>query len=80
MDERTFWGMVALAISFTTLVLGVLYAAGARGDEGAPPPPPLWVEPEETYSYTCHCHRNPVHITIPSRQVPRILGRGRWLP
>ncbi|MEW1721206.1 hypothetical protein [Streptomyces sp. NPDC093109] len=80
MDERTFWGVVALAVSFTVLVLGVLYAAaGARAGEDEPPPP-LWVESEETYSYTCYCHRDPVHITVRTRQIPRIFGRGRWLP
>ncbi|MEW1721251.1 hypothetical protein [Streptomyces sp. NPDC093109] len=80
MDEQTFWGVTALAISFTVLVLGVLYAANSREEGDNRPPPPLPVESEETYSYTCYCHRNPVHITIRVHQIPRIFGRGRWLP
>ncbi|WP_162793999.1 hypothetical protein [Streptomyces paludis] len=78
-DEQTFWGVTALAISFTVLILGILYAANSGQDEGDRPPPPP-VEPEETYSYTCYCHRDPVHITIRLHQVPRVFGRGRRLP
>ncbi|MFD5747014.1 hypothetical protein [Streptomyces sp. NPDC127033] len=80
MADETFWGVVALSVSFTALVFGLLYAAGERSgtEEGAQAA--LFVETEETYSYTCHCHRDPVHITIPARQTPRMLGRGRWLP
>ncbi|MEV7870239.1 hypothetical protein AB0P17_30030 [Streptomyces sp. NPDC088124] len=79
MADETFWGVVALSISFTALVFGLLYAAGGRpgAEDGASSPP--FAETEETYSYTCHCHRDPVHITIRARQIPRLLGRGRWL-
>ncbi|MFI6702463.1 hypothetical protein ACIBJC_26490 [Streptomyces sp. NPDC050509] len=78
MVDETFWGVVALSISLTALVFGVLYAAHGRpgSEEGAPDPPFV---AEETYSYTCHCHREPVHITIRARQIPRMVGRGRWL-
>ncbi|MEV7869847.1 hypothetical protein AB0P17_28015 [Streptomyces sp. NPDC088124] len=80
MADETFWGVVALCVSFTALVFGLLYAAGGRpgAEEGVPDA--LCVETEETYSYTCHCHRDPVHITIRARQIPRIRGHGRWLP
>lgn len=83
-DER-FWGIVALSISFTALVTGILYAANWRSghrreEESAAPLPPLPVAPEVTYSYTCHCHRNPVHVTVPAHRIPRICGRGKWLP
>ncbi|MFE3739987.1 hypothetical protein [Streptomyces sp. NPDC059134] len=91
MVDETFWGVVALSISLIALVFGVLYATHGRpgAEEGAPDPPfvaeggapdPPFVAAKETYSYTCHCHREPVHITIRARQVPRMVGRGRRLP
>ncbi|RYJ20393.1 hypothetical protein CU044_7191 [Streptomyces sp. L-9-10] len=33
---------------------------------------------EAAYTYTCHCHREPVHITLRASELPRRHARGHW--
>ncbi|MFE1962505.1 hypothetical protein [Streptomyces sp. NPDC059479] len=48
----------------TVIAVGVLYASMATADPLDPLEPPVPVDAEEGFTYTCHCHRDPVRVTI----------------
>ncbi|MFJ9030864.1 hypothetical protein ACIRQP_20505 [Streptomyces sp. NPDC102274] len=75
--DRALWGVVALAISFIVLVIGILYAATWR-PEHEPPQALAPATAEEMYTYTCYCHREPVHVNLRACELPRRHARGHW--
>ncbi|MFJ2111089.1 MULTISPECIES: hypothetical protein [unclassified Streptomyces] len=72
-DQRL-WGVVVLVLTFLVLVAGVLYAMERPGAETVSAVPS---DAEAVYTYTCHCHREPIMITLRVAELPRRHGRGR---
>ncbi|PVE06067.1 hypothetical protein [Streptomyces scopuliridis] len=62
---------MSIALSAIVLAVGVLYAVMPTAD-GAVPPVPL--DAEEGYTYTCYCCPDPVRVTIRAPQA-HLVGR-----
>ncbi|MFJ9212555.1 hypothetical protein [Streptomyces sp. NPDC102264] len=73
--DRALWGVVALALSFIVLVIRILYTTAWRPEHE---PHQVLTAAEAAYTYTCHCHREPVHITLRASELPRKHARGHW--
>ncbi|MFE2496866.1 hypothetical protein [Streptomyces scopuliridis] len=69
--DPALWGVVSIAMSAIVLAVGVLYAVMPTAD-GAVPPVPL--DAEEGYTYTCYCCPDPVRVTIRAPQA-HLVGR-----
>ncbi|MYZ35948.1 hypothetical protein [Streptomyces sp. SID4917] len=64
MTDPVLWGVVSIVVSVTVIAVGVLYASMATADPLDPLEPPVPVDAEEGFTYTCHCYRDPVRVTI----------------
>lgn len=77
---RVLWGVTSISLSLVVLAAGVLYAWMGSPARAVPPAPPTPLEAEQGYSYTCYCYRDPVQVTVPTHQRPRLHGRGHRSP
>ncbi|MFD7900404.1 hypothetical protein [Streptomyces sp. NPDC059743] len=55
---------MSIVVSVTVIAVGVLYASMATADPLDPLELPVPVDTEEGFTYTCHCYRDPVRVTI----------------
>ncbi|MEV7090945.1 hypothetical protein AB0O07_34660 [Streptomyces sp. NPDC093085] len=87
MNDRVLWGVVALTGSLIVLVMGILYVwygvtphrprgVTPRGEPESYVP----VDAEPGYTYTCHCYREPVLVTIRVPHIRHRRGHGRRAP
>ncbi|MEV4973625.1 hypothetical protein [Streptomyces scopuliridis] len=69
--DPALWGVVSIAMSAIVLAVGVLYAVMPPADSALPPVP---LDAEEGYTYTCYCCPDPVRVTIRAPQA-HLVGR-----
>ncbi|PVE10003.1 hypothetical protein Y717_19480 [Streptomyces scopuliridis RB72] len=62
---------MSIAMSAIVLAVGVLYAVMPTADSAVPPVP---LDAEEGYTYTCYCCPDPVRVTIRAPQA-HLVGR-----
>ncbi|MFE1962429.1 hypothetical protein [Streptomyces sp. NPDC059479] len=61
MTDPVLWGVVSIVVSATIMAVGVLYASMAASNEADPPVP---ADGEKDFTYTCHCYRDPIRVTV----------------
>ncbi|MFC9652878.1 hypothetical protein [Streptomyces sp. NPDC056937] len=65
--DRTLWGVVVIALALIILAWGVMYASTPSSNRHTNPDLSelrVPVDAEKGYTYTCHCYRDPVRVTI----------------
>ncbi|MFE7569708.1 hypothetical protein ACFU76_22525 [Streptomyces sp. NPDC057539] len=69
--DPALWGVVSIAMSAIVLAVGVLYAVMPSAESALPPVP---LDAEEGFTYTCYCCPDPVRVTVRAPQA-HLVGR-----
>ncbi|MFE2843872.1 hypothetical protein ACFXKS_10015 [Streptomyces scopuliridis] len=85
--DRALWGVVVIALTLIALAWGVMYASAPSDDRHTDRDLSelrVPVDTEKGYTYTCHCYRDPVRVTIRTTRAHRVghadgaPGAGGW--